>query len=73
MFLSCPHIMNIISTEVTSVSFPKTAGIFASGAVAEPRSLQDRLGKKLVGTCVVSSTTSDEVDRPVRQKTGDIL
>ncbi|XP_033733896.1 uncharacterized protein C19orf47-like isoform X2 [Pecten maximus] len=50
-----------------AVKSPKSEGIFGGLAV---RSLQDRLGKKVGGTCAVSSTTSDEGDGPVRKKSG---
>ncbi|XP_060074667.1 uncharacterized protein C19orf47-like [Ylistrum balloti] len=51
----------------TAVKSPTTEGIF--GAVAS-RSLQDRLGKKVGVSCAVSSTTSEEGDKPVRKKSG---
>ncbi|XP_021349579.1 uncharacterized protein C19orf47 homolog isoform X3 [Mizuhopecten yessoensis] len=50
-----------------SVKGPKTEGIFGSTG---GRSLQERLGKKVGGTCAVSSTTSEEGEGPARKKSG---
>ncbi|XP_021349578.1 uncharacterized protein C19orf47-like isoform X2 [Mizuhopecten yessoensis] len=60
----------VVLTE-TTVSIkkqgPKTEGIFGSTG---GRSLQERLGKKVGGTCAVSSTTSEEGEGPARKKSG---